>query len=1249
MKWISADDLEGWANATLLSRAVLSEIVSSLIRASATSPQSFRFPSGDSAQLPGYDGSLEWEGVHPYVPEGKSVWEFSTERRVQDKAKKDYDARKKDPRAAAPAETTFVFVTPREWPGADKWAKARTEEKFWKSVRALDAVDLESWLGQSPAVASRVAGPLLNLKPNNGAGSTDEFWSEYASEFEPPLTEAVLLAGRSEQSQLLLQQLQGIGTAHPWMADSLDEVIAFAVATIRNADPEVRKYLEAKTLVVDTRDAARQMVNRKDLIFLLRGSAAEIAGSIGKRAPVVVPIGQDQANRRDANVLKRPHFDELAESLRTMGLGEKEANNLARACGRSVTILARRIPYAKYTPPNWSTDRQLIPALLACGWSIRSEQDLAAVQALTDQPTYAEYEKSLLQYLGTEDSPLDREDDVWQMRAPVDAFVHMGGRISSDDLGKLEKVVIRVFSETDPVLELPPGERFYAGLTGKKLKHSDWIRTGLATTLLLIAEFHDEAGLQTPGTTPQDFVDQLIARLPGLDSDYRALAGLYGILPIVAEAAPRPLLRALGRLIEGDGSKIRPIFQDEQVDSFYSSSPHSALLWALEVLAWDPLYISDATLILAGLARIDPGGKLANRPLNSLREIFLVWHPSTNANMEQRFAALDQIVKREPRVGWELLIKLMPEFYGVASPTSKPRYRESGASQAEVVTYGTVGKGTRQIVERVLKLVGTDPDRWVVVIRQLSSFSPQDRARAVELLGEFAKSIDQASDIRVWSALRAEVNRHRRYPSAEWAMKGDDLRRLEEIVAQLQPSDVRTQVAWLFDDHHPDLPDSEEPDPWVAIQLRRKEAIQQLYRIGGMSDVLDLASRVKYPGFVGYAFADVADVIETEAIIDMSLQRDAEPNGFAIALSAGADHKFKSEWRSKVAGRYRDHHWTAAQVGRLLLDWRDELPAWVFVASLGEEVERAYWSQKIGRPIDGQADALEFMATKYLAYGRALAALEGVSYRSSLLSSHTLLRVLDAAIDEINSAVLKIPANLAYEVEQIFNVLRSRPEVAAIEVARREYAYLPLLGYRRTQLTIHSLLVQDADFFFSLLKDVFKSASGDDRDITEERRTRAVAGYRVLSECHTVPGLKDGAVDEAEMTSWVVRVRELATANDRAVIADEYIGHILAYSPHDADGAWPHRAVRNLIENIASPKLEQGIAIERFNMRGPTTRGPFDGGDQERALAKTIREWSKVATAWPRTSKLLEQIAQDWENHAQAEDVRARQDELRFS
>ncbi len=285
---------------------------------------------------------------------------------------------------------------------------------------------------------------------------------------------------------------------------------------------------------------------------------------------------------------------------------------------------------------------------------------------------------------------------------------------------------------------------------------------------------------------------------------------------------------------------------------------------------------------------------------------------------------------------------------------------------------------------------------------------------------------------------------------------------------------------------------------------------------------------------------------------------------------------------------------------------------------------------------------------KYLQYGRALAGLDSIWYPSSPVSAQTLFRLLDTAIQEINARPDVVDSNIAYHIEQVFADLRSRSDVPRLDIATREYAYLPLLAYREGELTIHSLLVEDPDLFVNLLCDVFRPASGEKAEITDERQARATAGYRLLSEFHKVPGTKNSEIDPDALKRWVTRVRELAAQKDRSAIADEYIGHALAHAPtDDKDGAWPHRIVRDLIEEVASDKMAQGIAIERINMRGVTVRGPYDGGDQERTIAAQARQWSDAASAWPRTAQMLKAMADGWDRDAEWHDIRARQDQIR--
>ena len=184
------------------------------------------------------------------------------------------------------------------------------------------------------------------------------------------------------------------------------------------------------------------------------------------------------------------------------------------------------------------------------------------------------------------------------------------------------------------------------------------------------------------GKTGQQYVNEIIRSLPGLTNNHRLIASLRDELPLLAEAAPDPLLLALEQLLEGDGAAIRPIF-NEVHQILAPTSFHTGVLWALETLAWDPSLLPRVTLILARLASIDPGGRLINRPINSLREIFLAWLPNTNASLHQRLASLDLIIRHTPDVAWQLLLKILPHDHDNSMSTSKPRFRNLGRRSAK--------------------------------------------------------------------------------------------------------------------------------------------------------------------------------------------------------------------------------------------------------------------------------------------------------------------------------------------------------------------------------------------------------------------------------------------------------------------------------------------------------------------------------------------------------------------------------------
>lgn len=1211
---------------------------------------SFRFPPGDSAQIPGFDGLLVARGVAPFVPDGESVWEFGTGSDYVGKADKDYEARSINSRGIKASDATFVFVTPRIWKSLDpsprEWEKRKAATGTWKNVQVIDAVALEEWLYQHPPVAARVARQILHLVPQTGARSTDEFWEEYALRFQPELSQKLLICGRSKQANELLQQLVETPQIFRWQADSQDEVIAFAVAAIRDSEVETRKLLEARTLVVETEGAARFLRDRSNLTFFVRAGALGSSGMLAKQHVVIVPLGREAPRHETSTVLKRPTTHEFSQALEVMGMREEEAIRKARMCSRSLTILARLIPSATAIRPEWSNDPDLVPALLAGGWDAGSEEDRKIVQVLANSSTYEEYESRLRGYVRIQDPPLEHEGTVWKVRAPVDALGHLAHLVGSEHLARLEAVCGTVFLEVNPSIDLPPQERPYAELSGKKLRHSAWLRDGLATTLLLFAVLGEGAELEVSGG-PQAYVDRLISNLPGLQTDWRLHASLADQYPLLMEAAPRPLVRALEQMLGGDGSTIRPIFRD--TDALFSSSPHTGLLWGLEVVAWDPEYLARVSLILARLARIDPGGKLANRPMNSLREIFLPWHPNTNASLAQRLAALDYVIDQEPEVGWKLVLMLLPEYHSVAQNTAVPRFRDSGASEKEGLSRQVIWEGYSQAIQRALTLADNDPSRWVAIIQKIPMFAPEHRDRACDLLENFSRQADTGQRTVLWSALLNLVNRHKAFQNAAWSMKEPELKRLEQIAQHLEPSDPLVRIAWLFNEHHPTVPGPDPIPSLDAVDTARDKAIRDLFDMEGGPAIVSFANSVALPRYVAYAAAKVIESIAVfDVMVDLSMGKGERLEEFALVLSGQAERKFKQDWQTRILARTRENRSTPEQVVTLLLDWPDEPATWEFVRSTGSDIERSYWRRKTAWTQRGNIKNIETAARNYLSVGRAMAALEVVHNDAKLVSPEIIFEALDKAIGEFNSATSRISGMTFYELGLIFDALAERDDVPVVEVAKREYAYLPLLQHSRRNLTLHRMMAANPEFFVSVLCDVFKPATGEPTEPTAERRVRARMGYGLLSEFELLPGLDRENIDPAVLRIWVADVRRRAAEVDRVRIAEEYIGHLLAHAPYDADGAWPHSAVREVLEEIKSDGVERGIEIERFNMRGAFTKAMYEGGTQERSLADQARNSAKSLARWPRTQGLLMRIAQSWDATAEQADQMARQDEMKF-
>jgi hypothetical protein len=1245
MNIVTAQHLQWWSN-NLAARADLPGVVASLIRASCPSLQSYRFPSGDASQTHGFDGVAEVLEGNVFVPEGRSVWEFGTGKDYKRKAGSDYRKRTKTLSPAERSNQTFIFVTSRIWDrGLEKWEQRRSSDG-WLKVRILDANSLELWLADCPAVAIPLA-RKLGLVPPSGVRTVQDVWDENCLNFAPPLKEELLLNGRTDQAKRLCDALSaGIPNLSKWQADSPMEAVAFIAAAIMKAEPKTSSFLLAKTLILDTAEAAQIVPTANRFNFILPPAASRVGPALARTSQVILTLGSDE-RAGEPEVLERMNTKDFAAGLKSMGMQDDEAFRLAGTCGRSLTVLSRLIPSGIAMPPKWHDDRRLVPIVLAGGWNASNEHDRAVVAKLCNT-SYESVDAEVRRLASLADAPLDLEGSVWTLRSPKDAFTLLGCLIDTGSQERLREACLEVFSERDRTLDIPEEKRPAIPTRGDDFRHSEWLRRGLARTLLLISGLHEAAKFKVIGATPEQYVEGVVSSIPGLSDDIRALASLKSEFPRLAEAAPRPLANALERVLGGDSENwTSVIFRDKTDDSFWGSfSPHTYLLWGLETMAWSPDYLHRAASILLTLAAFDPGGKLANRPLSSLRDIFLAWRPNTYASLEERIAVLRSICRKRPGVGLQLVMSLLPTNHDFSSGTAKPHLRDFGEAKSNATMVTDVHHAFRQYEDLAVELAETDITRLTALVDSLAQLEPHTREHAIAAISASAKNASSDAVFRLWSKLRDLVQKHRNFHDADWALKPDQLAPLEDLCREIAPRDPIRQIQWLFDEYAPRAGPSSGQDYIAEANRDRRDALRTLLREHGLSTVLDLARAAKLPHFVGYALAEAAadlDVLH-KAVSLATTPGSGVDLDFAMALSGAAHVLHGPAWDSWI-GQFASSLDPGAAAS-LFFRWEDSRATWDFVGSLTPDIEKEYWNRKWAFRPSSQQD-LEFAFDKYVQVGRFSAILEMVAYQESVLPTPRCIQVLQGIAHELSKDAWKLQ-HVQYEIVHMIQALQQREDVDLEALGALEYQYLPLLEFQAEPTALNRLLGASPQLFAGVICDAFRPASGETGEVTDERRSRARHAYRLLQSVKTVPGFSSGTEDVQHLRSWISEVRRLVKEADRAVITDQQIGQILAYAPSDAeDHAWPSKPIRDLIEELAAEQVEIGIAICRFNQRGVFTKAVYDGGTQERGLASQYREWAEVARHWPRTSVLLRRIADDWDAHARRADQEAELDQLR--
>lgn len=1252
--WITANDLKEWPTQTnRQAQEKLPELLRRLVHATVQQSRKVDFPAGDSIQMGGWDGIVEILEGNSFIPDGYSGWEMGVDRDVKKKANGDYQKRCTDPLGLSLAETTFIFVTPRKWKNKKAWEQEKNNEGIWAEVRAYDADDLEQWLELAPTVHTWFA--RLIGKWTEDAQDLENFWQEWSSATEPVLIPQLYLASREQAVERVQNWLAASPSKLTVQADSKEEAIAFFAAAVLQLPEELRETYLSKCVILENRSSWQNFSSSENpLILIPKFEQLEFSP---EEHYVLIPIGREFPSQ-NALQLDRPDRTALQQALVEMGLSRHRADTLLKESRRNLFVLRHLLTVApEIHSPNWAkleNVRPLIPALLAGAWDDTKESDRNVISQLANKP-YTEVESDLTQWINSSDPPIRKIGNAWQVVSRNVAWHFLSGFIIPSDLERLKNSALTVLGTSDPRYELPAEQRLSAWVYDKVLPHSDLLRQGLAETLAVLAARGLPRATQDIRSA-QGRVDEIVDHLLKVDADWQRWASLADLLPTLAEAAPDVFLSTIEAGFAGDQPPVLQLFLEKE--RYCGGRPYRALE-ALEALAWEPQYLCRVALILAKLARLEPADRVtnrSNRPLSSLREIFLCWHPHTLATLEERLQVLDTLLRREPQVTWKLLCDLLPEFRGdVSDLTYKPRWRDWDTDYAPQITYAEYWKGIDAVMNRLLSNAGNDCERLSDLIKCVDDLPAKWRDRIIDYLDTVDITSSQFADLtKLCNSLRKIVYSHRKFPDAEWAMPVEIVDRLYKLYQKFEPKDSIYRYAWLFS-FNPSLLEDIERDWRLRDQRVRQvqtQVAEAIYSHDGVALLLDVANYVVAPRSFGAAIARIEKIAEGETeLLNATLGQANEVfRELAIAFVQNRWEIVGWNWVKRTIAFGKQEEWFAQQTVNFFFGLPLNQCTWNLLDSFEEDTKNLYWRTI---PVDSVShDSCEAAVRKLLEVNRPHAALNLVSLhmgdgRSMPLPSDLLIEILEKLIDVTPETETPQPENLhlvPHEIENIFYEL-DRLNIEDSEIACLEWMYLPILRYEERQPKIlHRELARNPLFFAEILKFIYLTEDDQDesREPDKETVVRARLGHELLESWHQIPGSTEKVtVDPEELRAWISKARTACYASGRGKIGDHHIGKILAHVPKMADEIWTDAAIREIVEEVASEDLIRGIEIGIRNKHGVWIKLADEGGSQERQFAETYRNDAKtLQTTYPRIAPMLQRIGRSYDFDAHREDIR---------
>lgn len=1236
MRFITSTDLKRWAD-TRESQSLLPELVRRLICASVKQLDRLSFPCGDAVHMPGWDGIVSCPEPIDLVPEGDSLWECGVNKEIQAKANDDIIKRAADPLGHIKSNSTFVFVTPREWAGADAWVIAN--QSGWKKLVVYTAVELEAWIEKCPAVGIWLA-DKLNILNAGGYQLPDEFWMQWASGDQYTLPYQIVTAGRRKIAEKVLNACFNPSVLEI-QALTQSEAVAFVLATIATSS-EVDK-LTAKTIVVTDKNTFDDLVSHYDNLIIITTLRANMSYALARNHTVICAVTpQDQVST--AEMLPRVEREAFVKAIENCGFDSAQARKIATDTARDVNVVRRRLKIDRLKPEWANSDgiSALLPIILLGQWNENIKGDLELVEKISGK-TYAEYVKILQHFRLMPDSPISNVGTVWRLKSPMDAMSYASAYLTDRDLAKLKEICGLLIADDDPEAEDKVASDGW-GMWQFKQQFSSDIKKGTYQSLILLSLINDESNRRNI------WVDDLLQELLN-DWTLKRFLSNRTFFTLLAEASPEAFLDFLERT----GKEIYDVIFTPQISHIGLTGwniYYTEVLFALEMLAWDEDYIYRVTSLLLRFSTYKNDSNYANKPANSLTDIFRFQLPQTFVKFENKIEILTSLSSSYRTQICELCFRIL-EGNGprVLSQTHFYKWRHfSDLSSPEYISVPV--DDVIAVVKLLLNCtIFSEDDICKLLKLSTNKCIRYCRTYIFNAITERKDSICNSEMIE--HTLRDELTHHLSYPGTAWALSEKELEPYKTLLSDIEPKDVVLKYRWMFEDMFLRLPQKREMDfqkESQMIQEIRNDAVKEILSERGRIGIWELVRVAKCPSSVVnsmiqlYGDGLLQDVCLKfcENIVDINFLQTFFQNLF---------FQMDEDNYVRIIEEVRAYGNTCLSICLYAPRYNERLAT--IANDFGEEIETLYW-QNIKVAYVKKLNPIH-VVDKLARVNRYDEALELIYHKKdSQIPNSLKVNVIKGLI--FSGQRDFTPRVDWYYIGSVIEDLDKSedPDIISELIQIEFFAYRALEHHRDINgLRLIKELMSKPELLMELMVMAYKSDDiKEEEEVSESeinnRNLMATCSFSILYNLSCCPGVDgQGNVNPEALRTYIYRLYELSVENHRSQVTDMVVGSLLGNLPRN--DSYPQDILGEIVEGLKSDSVDEHIQMRIFNSRGVTTRAFAEGGDQERELVALFKIYrDKVKFKYPRLAKIFTKMMDRYEYYANREDCVAQLEDLEY-